>query len=332
MSINIALIGCGSIGTRHLKNIIQLVPDVVKVYVYDKSPERLAAAQSISTKVTACPTRLEILEKPVDLAFICTPSHLHFDDSMDFIKKRIPVFIEKPACLNSRDCMTMLETARAPVIVGCNMRYHPAVKEARHLVLSEKLGEVISARAFFGHSLKNWRPGTNYKQCYSAKALEGGGALWDGIHELDYIMWLFGDVDSVHAFYSAGGILGIAAEEIGELILRHKNNIISNIHLDYIQPVKRRGLEIVGSKATFLWTSIGKNPEHLKIEIFSNSVHPDIICDSHYDINKAYINELLDILKLLHGAPLDHTDLLDISMACREVQIIELLKRDNYNE
>ncbi|MBU0764060.1 MAG: Gfo/Idh/MocA family oxidoreductase [Proteobacteria bacterium] len=324
MEYIISVVGLGSIGLKHLKNILDHMRNIKEIYVYDidiKSAEKKVQALEDKRIIIAG----EISSIPINrlnLAFICTPSSEHYRDGFRFISNKIPVFIEKPVTTDPEDCRKLLSIKNVPVIVGCNMRYHPGVRNAREAVLGGKLGKVSSARAYSGHFLGNWRPGVDYRDTYSAKTAMGGGVLWDGIHEIDYMSWILGKVEAYSSFAANQKLLGIETEETADMILHHSNNTISSIHLDYIQPLKRRGIEIVGTEGTYIWNSTGKNPEHLEIRILTKKSTEIIRSGKYEDTNSMYVDEMKELFSLLEGNPVEATNLLTIETACEEISII----------
>jgi len=326
MGFKAAVVGLGSIGTRHLQNILRCINDVERVFVFDSNMDRLHRNDLHHGKVVCCRTKEEIAGADVDVAFITTPNASHYSDSMDFISRGVPVFIEKPVTIESKEARKLMDSAAAPVLVGCNMRYHPGVRRARDILKEGVLGTLVYARAHFGHMLKNWRPQADYKTSYSAKEKLGGGVIWDGIHELDYVMWLIGDVVECHALYDNRMILDIETEEIAEIILRHVGGVISCIHLDYIQPLKRRGLELVGTQGSYLWESRGKKPEEMTIDVFTGIKGREQVYKGYTDIDAPYREELQEVFDVLRGRRIEDTRLLSIELACKEIEIIESIK------
>jgi predicted dehydrogenase len=208
------------------------------------------------------------------------------------------------------------------------MRYHPAVSKAKELIENGALGRILSVRAHVGHCLKNWRPGADYKQTYSARVDQGGGVLLDGIHELDYLASLFGHYSEYKCLYSNFGVLGIETEEMAEILLRHENGIISSIHSDYLQTTKRRGLVVIGDKATYVWESLGKMPELMTLRLLKNNEDPEILFQGRYsDTNQPYIDMMNEVLEVIRQekSP-EETNLLTIEDASTEIKIIENLK------
>jgi len=79
-------------------------------------------------KVVCCRTKEEIAGADVDVAFIATLM-LHITATAWTLSVgEFPVFIEKPVTIESKEARKLMDSATAPVLVGCNMRYHPGVR------------------------------------------------------------------------------------------------------------------------------------------------------------------------------------------------------------
>jgi predicted dehydrogenase len=87
----------------------------------------------------------------------------------------------------------------------------------------------------------------------SAKKETGGGVMLDLIHEVDYLYWLLGDVESVACSYINTGELEIETEEAAEILLKFSGGTMATIHLDYWQPQLRRFCIFTGTKGTVNW-------------------------------------------------------------------------------
>jgi len=123
--------------------------------------------------------------KKYEVAFICSPSHLHVLQATMLAKKSIHLFIEKPISLSLNEALELIPVVKkhkVHVMVGCNLRFHPGVVQMLSALKSAIIGRPIYARAHFAHYLPNWRPGQNYKMTYSAIKKQGGGVLLDDIH------------------------------------------------------------------------------------------------------------------------------------------------------
>src|SRR5690606_4209049 len=106
---------------------------------------------------------------------------------------------EKPIAATLADAEKVLNFAeklgrRAWVV--CNMRFHKGIKAVQENL--SLVGKILFARAHFGHRLSQMRPtGLNV---YASNASEGGGVILDCIHEIDYLQWFFGEVNTTRAW------------------------------------------------------------------------------------------------------------------------------------
>ena len=129
-----------------------------------------------------------------------------------------------------------------------NFRFHPVL-----LWLQEnlKVKRVLEAQAYCGSYLPDWRPGRDYRNVYSAKKALGGGVHLDLIHELDYLLWLFGDPEVVTSFRNKVSDLKIDSPDFAQYWLRYPKLNISVI-LNYYRRDPKRQLEIVLEDDTWI--------------------------------------------------------------------------------
>lgn len=115
-----------------------------------------------------------------------TSEHLNTLDEIDQLGFSGICLVEKPLATHSisDSCTYGFE-----VSVGYVLRFHPLLQKAVEILEGHRL---ISIQAYVGQYLPDWRPGSDYRQCYSARRDQGGGALRDLSHELDYLSLLAG--------------------------------------------------------------------------------------------------------------------------------------------
>jgi predicted dehydrogenase len=123
-------------------------------------------------------------------------------------------------------------------MVGCNLRFHPAIRDAKDIVEKHK---VIFARAEYGYYLPFWRKG-DYRKSYSAGI--DGGIILDDIHELDYLYWLFGNFIDLKMVYAKVSDLEIMQEDVAEISILFQNGTTGSIHQDYLCKNYHRTLEL----------------------------------------------------------------------------------------
>jgi predicted dehydrogenase len=186
-----------------------------------------------------------------DGAFVCTPTNLHVPMSIEIAKRGMHLFIEKPLSNSIRgitELSAIVKKKKLVVLVGCNMRFMPGLKFVKNLIEGGRIGKVVSVRIECGFYLPYWPSDEDYRKRYSAKRRLGGGVIFDDIHEIDSLYWLFGKVNEVFCFTGKLGNLEINTEDIAEIFLRFKSKMIAQIHLDYLQRTYRRSYEFIGEE------------------------------------------------------------------------------------
>lgn len=250
--MNILLIGLGSIGQRHLRNILDLgyndVTIVKRSGVLPVAVEQLKVFTTIDEAVA---------KTNYDAAIICTPTAQHISDLKKILAANIPsIYLEKPIShsYNEIEKVQELIFAYSPfIIVGYDLHFDPGMQKAKQLLHSNAIGKVVSVNAQVGQYLPDWRPYEDHTQGMSAKKETGGGVMLDLIHEFDYLYWLFGKADRIACQYSSSGFLKIETEEVAEVLIKFANGIIGTIHLDYLQRKLVRNCMITGTGGSIFW-------------------------------------------------------------------------------
>jgi predicted dehydrogenase len=300
--MNILVVGCGSIGSRHIRNLLKAEIPGLKLSVFDKDVRRLETVGRSLGVLTVSQWGEALNTKPF-LSFVCVPTHLHVPLAMELANEGSHLFIEKPlagALDGVKSLIDVVEKKGLIALVGCNMRFHKGVSRLREEVMRGAIGDIYSIQAHYGHYLPNWRPTTDYRGTYSTLAEKGGGIIFDGIHEINYVRWFGGEVKKVYCMAQQVSDLEIGAEDNADIFLLLENKIQSVIHLDYLDRVKRRSCQIVGSLGTLIWSSLRKDPEEV---LFEHHRSNEIVSrESFYlDPNTPYVEELRHLLGCLEG-------------------------------
>lgn len=292
------VVGGGSIGTRHLRNLRKLGVDHLGLVEVDSS-RREAIGAEVSIKGFA---RLEDgLAWGPDFALIATPTHLHARQALEIVRAAYPVFVEKPLS-STPDCLrelaAVVKKKNLTSLVGCNMRFHPGPAKVKELVDQGRLGKILFARIHTGSYLPEWRPNTDYRQNYAARAETGGGCIVDCIHEIDLARWYLGEMQSV--FCCAGHLssLEIETEDVASLVCRHSSGAFSEIHLDYVQRTYERGCQIVGERGSVFWDFSAKAVRWYDAGTKQWASHPQ---PEDWEVNQMYVDEMRHFLSCLAG-------------------------------
>jgi len=252
-AVSALLIGCGSIGKRHLRNLKTL--GAGPLYAFDPAPERVAQAVEQTGARGFSDLRSALAMKPA-LVVVATPNNLHIPHALAAAEAGAHLFIEKPLShtLDGVDELTRAAAAKGLVaLVGCNMRFHPGIALLRRLVMEGAIGRVTSAEAACVSYLPDWHPGEDYRKNYSARKDLGGGVILDAIHEIDYMLDLLGSPDEVACKAGTFGNLGIETEDTADLSLTLRSGARASIHLDYLTKFPRRTCRLTGERGTLEW-------------------------------------------------------------------------------
>lgn len=251
--MRVAVVGQGSIGRRHTAILLVLGHEVT---VYDPSP----AVQSPSGVLIAASAR-ECLQE-ADAAVVASPSSEHLSDARSAIELGVPVLVEKPLALNAAHAVELdcLAQERGVMLsVAMSLREHAGVRALAGLLAENAVGHILRASAWCGSWLPGWRPDSDYRRGYSARAELGGGVLLDvAVHELDYLLWLAGPARSVSALARQVSELETDVEDVALIVVELASGAVAEVAVDYFDRSYTRGCRIVGSEGTLHWSWEGQ--------------------------------------------------------------------------
>lgn len=244
--------GFGSIGRRHLSNLLALGEKDVLVYHTGHStlPEAQLAGFQVETDLAAA-----LAHRP-DAVIIANPTALHLDVAIPAAQAGCHILMEKPVS-DSLDGTGELKTALARgggrLLVGFQFRFHPGLRKAAELLRNGAIGRPVFARAHWGEYLPNWHPWEDYRQSYTSRPELGGGVVRTLTHPFDYLHWLLGEGQVVSAQVGTLGDLDIPVEDTAEISLRFAGGALGSLHLNYLQQPASHTLEIIGTQGTLRW-------------------------------------------------------------------------------
>lgn len=293
-----AVLGCGSIGQRHIRNL--RAAGVRNIIAFDPSESRRAEVES-AFGIVAPPSIEAAIAAAPQVALICSPTAFHSDHSLEFARAGCDLFIEKPVS----DRLEGLETLEREVadrhlstLVGCNFRFHPGLIKAKELVVSGQLGRLVSLRAEFGSYLPDWHPWEDYRNSYSSRKALGGGIVLDRIHEIDYVRWLAGeDIVAVSAMTGKLSGLEIDVEDTAEILLRFRSGVIGSVHVDYVRRTYDCKMEITGDAGSVVWSFPDKS---VRWYLAAERVWHQLEWPA-WETNLMYVEQLEHFLRVLNG-------------------------------
>lgn len=229
------VVGQGSIGQRHARILSALG----------------LATRAVSRRANPSPSVFPSLGEALsdgqpDYVVIASATHEHQRDleRLAGLGFRGRVLVEKPLF---DQALPLPVHDFAALHVAYNLRYHPLILALRDLCLSDR---ICSAQVYVGQYLPSWRPGTDYRASYSAKAAEGGGVLRDLSHELDYLLWMLGDWQAVTASGGHVSDLEIDSDDVFTLLVQTARCPMVAVQMNYLDRVGRREITVTTTTRT----------------------------------------------------------------------------------
>jgi predicted dehydrogenase len=315
------ILGCGSIGKRHLGNLLSARAG--EVLAFDIRPDR---ANEVRARfgIEVLVDLEQALARCPRVAFVTAPTSLHIPLALQAARHGCHLFIEKPLSHSREGVEELLATVRQQnllTLVGCNMRFHPGLRMVKQLLQDNVIGRIVAVRAEVGQYLPDWHPSEDYRQGYSARSDLGGGVILDAIHEIDYVRWLLGPVRSVACFTGKLSRLDIGTEDTAALLLRFADGAVGEVHLDYVQRTYSRTCHVIGDEGTIRWDySAGE------VRLYSARTRgwETISNPAGWQANQMYVDELNHFLRCLAGQEQPALDVvaaaqvLEVALAAKE--------------
>lgn len=313
--------GCGSIGKRHVGNL--LAANAGEVIGYDVSADRAAEVRS-RFGIEALTDLGSAFDRRPDVVFVTAPTSLHVPLALEAARRGCHLFIEKPLSHSTEGIEQLLDEVRRRglvTLVGCNLRFHPGLTAVKRLLDEGAVGRVVAARIEVGQYLPDWHPRENYRRGYSARRDLGGGVILDAIHEIDYARWLLGPVAAVSCFAGRLSRLEIETEDTAAILLRFAGGTIGELHLDYVQRAYSRSCHLIGEEGTVRWDY---GTGEVKLYSAGSGAWRAIANPPGWQPNQMYVDELRHFLRCLDGEAAPALDVFDaarvlrIALAARE--------------
>ncbi len=241
MARRLLLTGRGSIAQRHLRHWREFEPEG-EVGVVSASGE-------VDPSFHPCrifPDTAAGLAWVPDAVVIASVSSRHADELGACLRLGLPVLTEKPL-VTSRVQLLQLQGVMAAgpgspaVLVGCNLRYLPVLCHIAAKLQEPASGRLVRAHLEVGQHLPAWRPTRPLAGSYSADAAQGGGVVFDLVHEIDMARVLFGELRVRGAVGGRLSGLPIDADDVHVALLAHAGGAPVTVSLDYVsrQPMRR---------------------------------------------------------------------------------------------
>jgi predicted dehydrogenase len=253
MSFHIGLIGGGNITETHAR-AARAIPGLEIAAIHGTNAENIARLCRDHGGTPYQDFDAFLNHRPMDLVIIGSPSGLHAAQGIAAARRGLHVLTEKPIEISTARADALIEAAKQSKVqlgVIFQDRLKPHIRQLKNWLDQRLLGKPL----FVDARVKWYRPPEYYanSRWRGTFALDGGGALINqGVHTIDLLLWLLGDVARVQA-RTATMLHKIEAEDTAAAILEFSSGALGIFHATTAAyPGYPRRVEISGTEGTVI--------------------------------------------------------------------------------
>ena len=286
--------GLGSIGLRHLRNLKAL--GYTDVIVYSSGKSVMPGVKEEVEQFKIYNSLSDALKQKPDVCMITNPTSLHVPVAMMAANAGCHLYIEKPLS-NTLEQLDQLQkivnNKKLITFITYQFRFHPHIKLLKQIFsdAQNEYGAALYVTTEWSEYLPDWHPWEDYKQGYSARKDLGGGVLLTQIHPMNYLSYIFGDIEKVQINKIATKSLDIEVDDIADLMLTFNNGMSGHVHIDFLQKPRVHTMKIVTSKGRFAW-DCHKNV----LQFVCREGKEEVFRNDNFDRNDMFLEMLRDFI------------------------------------
>ena len=241
--VRIGMVGSGFMAETHLAAYRGIDGADIVAVAAPNTAEEFVAEEGLSAETYGSAEEL-MDEADVDALDVCSPTPTHCPVVTAAAERGIDAFCEKPIAGNLEDAQVIAdvaENAGITLMVGHVLRFFPQYERARDVVEGGGIGDPGVARARRLSPFPSW----GHDDWYADRGSSGGVLVDLAIHDLDYVRWVFGEVDRVFARRSVW-----EEGEHGHVTLRFENGAAAYVDASWGLPPGQeltQSFELAGS-------------------------------------------------------------------------------------
>ena len=251
--MNILIIGYGSVGKRHAKNMARLG---ITLFVVEPNITRLDEASTEGYIGYASLDEVDYTHK-FDAVMVCSPPAFHIDQTIWALKLGMRVFLEKPMGINLEQCKSLLKYDYKKIFIGYTYQWNPQFRKLKKDIEIGEVGKLYYANFVIGMNLEDWHPWENYRDFFMSRNDLGGGALLDESHFLELAIELFGLPTRISSLQSKISNLDIETDDYVFTHFEYKDLLV-DIKLDLFSRPHKSFIQVYGTKGSICCDFIRK--------------------------------------------------------------------------
>lgn len=310
--MKILMVGLGSIGQRHLRNILAALGNEAEILAYRVRKEKTVITENLAIEEGAELDKKyryvsydnldSALSASPEVVFICNPSSMHIPVALAAARHGCHLFIEKPLSHNLdgiEELISLTDEKRLVALVGFQLRFHPCFVKLKELITEEKVGNLLAVHIEVGEYLPGWHQWEDYRRMYASRKDLGGGVVLTQIHEIDYATDLFGPPRSIYALGGHFSSLELNVEDTADILMECNNKDRSLpvfIHMDYLQRPPTRKCRVIGENGV-----ITMDLCEPYVMVVNNDGNKDYYRCNVFDRNQLFLNEIKHFFSCIRG-------------------------------
>ena len=300
---HILVVGAGSIGKRHAKNLVKLGCEVSLV---DPRSDRLHELDNEVHILWRYPSMAHVGE--VDGVVIATPPAFHLEQCLIANEWGTSILCEKGLTLEYDEAQIIGEKIKVPFLMGYTWRWWPTLNELFDVHV-KKIAPLRRVEMRMCAHLHDWHPGEPLKDFYIATR----GGIGNENHWIDVMLHRFGFPYTYNLIEEKISDLDITENDFMNITAGYNKysdydygdgGFFVDITLDLIQRPHQRTITLIGENGTIWWTpnqTISSNDEGDQFRSGRMSTHFENISTSNFDRNHMFMEMMKHWLKVIDG-------------------------------
>jgi predicted dehydrogenase len=283
--MKILVVGLGSIGKRHAACLQEF--DGVEIAVLRTAKGTLKDKSAY--KELYCLE--DALAYQPDGVIIANPTSLHVETALPFLERGIKTLIEKPISNTVAD-VEKLAPYQNNILVAYCLRFLPLTNFIKEIAATEKIYKVGFKRSYY---LPKWHPYADYRTEYAAKKELGGGVIRTLSHEIDLMLYLFGEPVSTTGVVDKISHLEIDTDDYAFFTSKTTTGARVNFELDFFSPKNVNIGELFTEKGKYSW-----DMNEMLFTAYEETTPTKLYGAELFDYNKMYLDQIRDFIGFIN--------------------------------
>lgn len=303
------IVGLGSIGQRHAGSLQKI--NGVEIAVLRTRKGTLKDKSGFNEFYSI----EEALEFKPDGVIISNPTSLHVDTALPFLQRGIKTLIEKPVADTAADAEKLSGYSEHIRVAYC-VRFLPLINVLKEIAANEKVYKISFKRSYY---LPKWHPYADYRTEYTAKKELGGGVIRTLSHEIDLMLYLFGEPVSTVGVTDKISPLEIDTDDFAFVSCKTSTGARINFELDFFSPKNVNIAEMFTEKGKYTW-----DMSELLFTPYNETTAERLYGQELFDIEKMYRSQAADFINFINTGNSENADL---AGSKKILQIIESIEK-----